>query len=71
MNRRVVITGAGVLSSLGFGVEAFWNSVKEGRSGIKNIENIDVSDISTKVGAEIRDFEPSDFIDISAVASLR
>lgn len=63
MKKRVVITGAGVVSSLGFGLEQFWDSIKEGRNGISEITRIDVSEMSTKVGAEIKDFDPTLFID--------
>ncbi len=63
MKRRVVITGAGVVSSLGFGLEQFWGSIKEGRNGISEVTRIDVSELSTKVAAEIKDFDPTLFID--------
>lgn len=63
MQRRVVVTGMGVVSSLGIGVNTFWESIKTGNCGISRIERIDVSDMPTKVGAEIKDFNPSDFID--------
>lgn len=63
MKRRVVITGAGVVSSLGFGLDQFWGSIREGRNGISEITRIDVSEMSTKVGAEIKDFDPTQFID--------
>lgn len=63
MNNRVVITGMGVVSSLGIGKDAFWQSIKAGKCGISNIERIDVSDLPTKVGAEIKDFNPGDFIE--------
>ncbi len=63
MSRRVVITGAGVVSSLGMGVEQFWGAIKEGKNGISEITRIDVSELSTKVGAEIKDFDPAEYID--------
>ncbi|MCX7711433.1 MAG: beta-ketoacyl-ACP synthase II [Clostridia bacterium] len=63
MKRRVVITGTGVVSSLGNGTEAFWNSIKNGKCGIHKIERVDISDLPTKVGAEIKDFDPSVYID--------
>lgn len=63
MKKRVVITGTGVISSLGNSTEEFWQSIKRGKSGISKIERVDVSDLPTKVGAEIKDFDPSDFID--------
>jgi 3-oxoacyl-[acyl-carrier-protein] synthase II len=63
MNRRVVITGAGVVSALGTGVETFWNSIKEGKSGVGLVQGFDVSQLNSKVGAEIADFEVSKYID--------
>lgn len=63
MKRRVVITGAGVVSSVGFGADEFWNGIKEGKNGISEVTRIDVSDLSTKVGAEIKDFDPTAYID--------
>ena len=63
MKRRVVITGAGVVSSLGLGVDQFWNSIKEGKNGISEVTRIDVSNLPTKVAAELKDFEPTDYID--------
>ena len=63
MRKRVVITGIGVISSLGIGVEKFWNSVKEGKCGINTITRFDASNLPTKVGAEVNDFDPVQFID--------
>ena len=63
MKRRVVITGAGVVTSLGFGVEKFWNSIKEGKCGIKNLTRFDSTNYPTRIAAEITDFEPTEFID--------
>lgn len=63
MKKRVVITGMGVVSSLGFGVEQFWSAIKEGKNGISLVERIDVSALPTKVAAEIKNFEASEYID--------
>ena len=63
MKRRVVITGMGVVHSLGMGLEAFWNSIKEGRNGISTVTRFDISNYPTKVAAEIKDFDPSVHID--------
>jgi len=63
MGRRVVITGMGTVTSLGVGAQEFWQSIREGKSGISTIERVDVSDLPTKVGAEIKHFEPENFID--------
>jgi 3-oxoacyl-[acyl-carrier-protein] synthase II len=63
MNQRVVITGMGAVTSLGFGKEEFWQSVRTGQSGISLIERIDVADLDTWVGAEIKNFDPTLYID--------
>jgi 3-oxoacyl-[acyl-carrier-protein] synthase II len=63
MKKRVVITGMGVISSLGFGVNEFWNSIKEGKSGISSIERFDATNFTAKVAAEIKDFDPTNYID--------
>ncbi|NLL06181.1 MAG: beta-ketoacyl-ACP synthase II [Clostridiaceae bacterium] len=63
MKKRVVITGMGVVSSLGIGVDNFWNSIKEGKNGISSVTKIDVSNMSCKVAAEIKEFDPTQFID--------
>ncbi|GFP75812.1 beta-ketoacyl-ACP synthase II [Clostridium fungisolvens] len=63
MNRRVVITGMGVVTSVGIGVNNFWKGIKSGKSGISMIERVDVSEMPTKVGAEIKDFDPNNFMD--------
>lgn len=70
MNRRVVITGLGTVTSLGMGADKLWNSIKNGKCGISTIERIDVSDLPTKVGAEIKDFVPADFIEKKEVKRL-
>lgn len=62
MKRRVVITGIGVISPIGTGVE-FWESVKKGKCGISPIESFDTSEFSVKLAAEIKDFDPTDYIE--------
>lgn len=63
MKKRVVITGMGVLHSLGFGVDNFWNAIKEGKSGISLLSKFDTTNFEAKVAAEIKSFEPTDYID--------
>ena len=53
----------GVVSSLGTGVGQFWNSIKEGKSGIRLVTRFDTASYPTRIAAEILDFEPTDFID--------
>ncbi|AOT69912.1 beta-ketoacyl-ACP synthase II [Geosporobacter ferrireducens] len=70
MKRRVVITGMGAVTSLGIGAHKLWQSVRNGKTGISMIERIDVSDLPTKVGAEIKDFAPADFIEKKEVKRM-
>jgi 3-oxoacyl-[acyl-carrier-protein] synthase II len=63
MKRRVVITGMGVVSSVGFGKKDFWESIKSGKSGINKISKFDVDAYPSKLAAEIRNFQVNDFID--------
>ena len=63
MKRRVVITGAGVVSSLGLGLNQFWGAIKEGKNGISEVTRIDVSNLPTKVAAEIKEFDATQFMD--------
>jgi 3-oxoacyl-[acyl-carrier-protein] synthase II len=57
--KRIVITGIGVISPIGIGKDAFWQSLKEGKSGIRPITLFDVSKYNVKVGGEISDFDPT------------
>ncbi|HOW88357.1 MAG TPA: beta-ketoacyl-ACP synthase II [Candidatus Omnitrophota bacterium] len=61
-NRRVVITGLGVVSSIGFGKEAFWDSLIKGRSGVSNIAAFDTTQFTTHFAGEIKNFDPSAYI---------
>ncbi|MCD6351011.1 MAG: beta-ketoacyl-[acyl-carrier-protein] synthase family protein [Armatimonadetes bacterium] len=61
--RRVVITGLGIVACCGIGKDAFWRSVRDGISGIKRIQSFDVSDLPSKIGGEVQDFDPTDFIE--------
>lgn len=63
MKRRVVITGMGVMSALGRDLETFWNNLIAGKSGVSKIESFDTSDFTTRIAAEIKDFNPEDYID--------
>ena len=62
--KRVVITGIGMLSSLGIGVGDIWPKIKEGVSGVDFLKKVDASDLKTKFGAEVPEsFNPEDFMD--------
>lgn len=61
--KRVVITGLGAITPIGIGKENFWNSLIEGKSGIGAITRFNTTDFDTKIGAEVKDFDPSNYID--------
>jgi len=58
MQDKIVITGIGVLSSIGIGKDAFWQALQEGKSGVKPVTLFDTSKLKVKMGAEISDFNP-------------
>jgi 3-oxoacyl-[acyl-carrier-protein] synthase II len=60
-DRRVVITGLGVITPLGNDVEAFWANLKNGVSGISTIDAFDTTGYDSKIGGQIRDFDPKPF----------
>ena len=62
-SRRVVVTGLGIVSSIGRDVETYWKSLTDGKSGIKPITGFDASDFSTRIAGEIPDFDPLVWID--------
>ncbi|MEM7144787.1 MAG: beta-ketoacyl-ACP synthase II [Verrucomicrobiota bacterium] len=59
--RRVVVTGIGVVSPLGNDLETSWGSMLEGKSGIRRIESIDTSAYDCKIGGEVVDFDPKPY----------
>lgn len=60
--RRVVITGLGVVSSTGMGKQAFWEAVRDGRSGIRHVTGFDCSDLPSRVAGQIVDFDPTEYM---------
>jgi len=64
LNRRVVITGLGAITPLGLTVEDYWDGLTRGKSGISLITSFDTSAYPVKVGAEVRGFEPTDYMHI-------
>ncbi|MBC7765638.1 MAG: beta-ketoacyl-ACP synthase II [Hyphomonadaceae bacterium] len=60
---RVVITGMGAITSLGQDAETFWQSIKKGVCGIDYIQSMDTSNFKVKIAAEVKDFEPENFME--------
>ena len=63
MKRRTVITGLGILTSIGNNKKTFWENLVNGKSGIGLITRFDTSDFSSKIAGEIKDFDPLTYID--------
>ncbi|MEE4569652.1 beta-ketoacyl-ACP synthase II [Paenibacillus polymyxa] len=63
MKQRVVITGMGVITSLGQDLNTLWDNLMAGKSGISKIEAFDTSEYTTKIAASIKDFNPEDYIE--------
>jgi 3-oxoacyl-[acyl-carrier-protein] synthase II len=62
LDRRVVITGLGLVTPLGIGVEETWNALCEGKSGIGEITRFDASGFDTQIAGEVKNFHPEDFL---------
>jgi 3-oxoacyl-[acyl-carrier-protein] synthase II len=63
MNRRVVITGTGLLTAVGGDVQSTWASLLDGRSGAGTIQQFDPSGYPVRFACEVRDFDPAAYID--------
>ena len=69
-SRRVVVTGIGLVSSLGIGTDANWDALCAGRSGIGPITRFDASAFSTRIAGEVKDFDPLQFIEKKDVKKM-
>ena len=63
MNKRVVVTGLGMVSPLGIGVKDNWEAICQGKSGIGPVTRFDITDFPSKIAGEVKGFNPEDFID--------
>jgi len=68
--KRVVITGMGVVSPLGCNLEDYWDGLVNGRSGVGYITKFDTEGFATKIAAEVKDFDPEEFIDPKEVRRM-
>lgn len=67
---RVVVTGIGVVTSIGIGVEPFWRNVLAGQSGIGPVESFDTGRYAVHVGGEVKSFAPAEFVRTLPVDSI-
>ncbi|WP_396625200.1 beta-ketoacyl-ACP synthase II [Luteitalea sp.] len=70
MSRRVVVTGVGLVSSLGIGTSANWEALCAGRSGIGPITHFDASTFSARIAGEVKDFDPLAFVEKKEVKKI-
>lgn len=70
MKRRVVVTGLGAVTPIGNTVEQFWSGIKEGKVGIGEITRFDTADYKVKLAAEVKDFDPKDYMDAKAAKRM-
>jgi 3-oxoacyl-[acyl-carrier-protein] synthase II len=70
LSRRVVITGLGVVSSLGIGTAVTWDALLAGTSGVDRITKFDATEFNSQIAAEVKDFDPLQFIDKKDVKKM-
>jgi len=63
IKQRVVVTGMGVISPLGTDIKTFWSNLTQGTSGAGPITRFDPAGFNTRIAAEVKNFNPADFID--------
>ena len=68
--RRVVVTGLGAVTPLGIGVDETWSGLIAGRSGVGPLTFFDCTDFATKISAEVKGFEPADYIEAKEIKKM-
>ena len=69
-DQRIVITGIGPVTPIGIGVDAFWDSLREGRSGVRRVPDLVEADLKVQIAADIPEFDPTDFMDAKAARRM-
>ena len=64
-NRRVVVTGIGAITPLGKTTSETWEGLKNGKNGIAPITAFDTENFKAKLGAEVKDFDPKEYMDVN------
>lgn len=68
--RRVVVTGMGAITPIGLGIDEYWNSIKEGKTGFGEITYFDTTDYKVKIAAEVKGFKAADYMDRKAARRM-
>ncbi len=70
MEKRVVVTGVGILASNGIGRDAFWKALEQGKTGFKPVTLFDAAGLSVNTAGEITEFEPTQFLGSKGLRTL-
>jgi 3-oxoacyl-[acyl-carrier-protein] synthase II len=70
MKRRVVVTGMGLITPLGTGIQKTWEGICKGASGIDRITTFDTTDSPVQIAGEVKDFNPEDFIERKEIKKM-
>ncbi|HLH38291.1 MAG TPA: beta-ketoacyl-ACP synthase II [Bryobacteraceae bacterium] len=70
MPRRVVVTGVGLLTSVGIGTEAVWEAIKSGQNGIGPITAFDASQFNCRIAGEVKGFDPAEYIEKKEIKKM-
>jgi 3-oxoacyl-[acyl-carrier-protein] synthase II len=70
LQRRVVVTGVGLLTSVGIGTEPVWDAIKRGQNGIGPITAFDASQFKCRIAGEVKGFEPADYIEKKEIKKM-
>jgi len=68
--RRVVVTGLGMITPVGHSVNDTWSAIRQGKSGVSPITHFDATDSPTKIAALVKDFDPSDRLDVKKLRKI-
>jgi 3-oxoacyl-[acyl-carrier-protein] synthase II len=67
---RVAVTGLGVVTPVGVGLEEFWEGLKAGRNGVSRVTHFDPTDFSSHMAAEVKDFDPKEWVDAKSARRM-
>jgi 3-oxoacyl-[acyl-carrier-protein] synthase II len=70
LSRRVAITGIGLVTPLGHTIDEFWDNIISGKSGITTITRFDASELPTRIAAEVKDFDPLEYVEKKQVKRM-
>jgi len=70
LQRRVVVTGVGLLTSVGIGTEPVWEAIKSGRNGIQPITAFDASQFNCRIAGEVKNFDPANYIEKKEIKKM-